>query len=137
MKLFWNESIRNVSFKILDLMGQDSAQNFYLSNAALKVVRQLTEPNARPTRVSREDEKMPIENDFSANVCTQQMADEMLAKLVREQDTNLYVDCEQSSDTVQQHKTKPKLVTSTAAYVPSSDVCVSTIPVERFMFFLR
>ncbi|CAG8707993.1 36346_t:CDS:2, partial [Racocetra persica] len=106
-KAIWNNSLRNLVYRLWDLIEQHQGLTYYMSTSAVKFIRDM-QKNIREKmereiyRQSLHNETLSLGNldnyDFDANV-----AAEMLRKLVGEKDTNFVVQNETAQFSDENH----------------------------------
>lgn len=103
LHLLWTPWIRNIFFKLIYLQTQNISLRYYLTNAAVKVIRDII----KNASIEKNDEKSKkktstdkSQRPFSKN---QELAEQLLAQLVEDQDKNFIV----PNETQEQINQKP------------------------------
>ncbi|KAJ3051417.1 hypothetical protein HK097_007555 [Rhizophlyctis rosea] len=142
INLLWKKNVRNTVFKMLDLMSRSSAIKYCLSNAAVRVMKQLVaaernDPSAIPLAPAmngadpesasiysgsggKRGASVPVERMDAA------MAEELLAKLIAEEETSFLVpnETEVTEATSPQHSPETastSTYTTRTSYISSHD----------------
>ncbi|KAJ3292269.1 hypothetical protein HK104_005429 [Borealophlyctis nickersoniae] len=90
IKLLWKQNVRNTIFKLLDLQQRSSGINYCLSNAAVRAMRQLVSAVSKRKTEGENPQGQGDANAPTGNF-TPSMAEELLAKLVAEEETSFVV----------------------------------------------
>ncbi|KAF7722203.1 hypothetical protein EC973_003557 [Apophysomyces ossiformis] len=88
-QILWNNSIRNIIYHFLDLQAHKRVLSYYMSARAVKFLRDLTE-NARQQGRPHAFSNGQLGPDENERCIDSRMTEELIEKLLSEQDTNLY-----------------------------------------------
>ncbi|TPX40981.1 hypothetical protein SeMB42_g05797 [Synchytrium endobioticum] len=116
----WRRDIRNAWFKLIDLSGNHSTVKYCMSNAAMRIAQDIISTSSQikahdlasmrdaPNAVSRLPSPTQTELDTSEKNDGSSIVDELLNRLVAEQDVNFLAQNEDNADTVEvQSDTEP------------------------------
>ncbi|KAG0168982.1 hypothetical protein DFQ28_005286 [Apophysomyces sp. BC1034] len=125
-QILWNNSIRNIIYHFLDIQAHKRMLSYYMSARAVKFLRDLTE-NAQQQRHPRDHSHDQLGPDDNEDCIDSHMAQELIAKLLSEQDTKLYAPNEMEDCRIESNSGKSVDISNTDS-VNDPDIQKKSIP---------